>query len=247
MRNHFVRTGIISASVILFAAPSVFAQVTTTSNATSSNATSTASSISSSVQEQIQALLAQIEALKTQIAQLVGTNTVSQATAQQIRQTFRFSAPLRMGMSGEEVRKLQKILSTDPTLFSEDNITGFFGPRTKKALERFQEHFGIDAIGIVGPKTMKKINELLDASNVEDEGDLDDHEFGDLDDNGGEQDDADSDHDGIRNDIDADDDNDGIADTQDNDGRNDDVNSNSRSNNGTSHENNATSSSQGDD
>ena len=211
-------------------------------------------------------LLAQIETLKAQIAKLVGTNTVSQATAQQIRHTFRFSTPLHMGMSGEEVRKLQKMLSTDPTLFSESNITGFFGPLTAAAVSQFQQHFGIDAIGVVGPKTMQKINELLNASNVRDEEDLDDHEFGDLDDEseGGVGDD-DFDNDGIKDTVDTDDDNDGVTDAQDNDddndgitdandndddndGQNDNVDSGTNhGNNGVSHGNNATSSSERDD
>ncbi|KPJ56029.1 hypothetical protein AMJ49_05910, partial [Parcubacteria bacterium DG_74_2] len=40
-------------------------------------------------------------------------------------------------------------------------VTGYFGPLTKNAVKRFQKIAGIEQVGVVGPKTSARINELL--------------------------------------------------------------------------------------
>ncbi len=68
---------------------------------------------------------------------------------------------LQQGMSGEDVKLLQTILSAQPDVYPEGSVTGFYGPLTAKAVRKYQEKFGIAQAGRVGPQTMKKINELL--------------------------------------------------------------------------------------
>ncbi|MBI3627574.1 MAG: fibronectin type III domain-containing protein [Candidatus Sungbacteria bacterium] len=46
-------------------------------------------------------------------------------------------------------------------MYPEGLVTGYFGPLTEAAVKKLQEKQGIEAIGIVGPKTAIKINELL--------------------------------------------------------------------------------------
>ena len=73
---------------------------------------------------------------------------------------FVFTKTLKRGVSGEEVRQLQQVLKTMPDSYPEGLVSGYFGPLTQKAVKRFQVKHGIEAIGIVGPKTRKKLNEL---------------------------------------------------------------------------------------
>ncbi len=94
-------------------------------------------------------------------------------------QASHLSKRLRKGMKGDEVRHLQEVLATDPDIFSKANITGYFGPMTVKAVMQMQKHFGLEPIGQVGPKTITKINSLLDEHNETDE-QLSDDTSGDL-------------------------------------------------------------------
>ena len=70
--------------------------------------------------------------------------------------TFKFTQNLSLGSTGEEVTKLQErlvalgLLSVEPT--------GYFGPLTEAAVKQFQTQNGIEAIGIVGPKTRAALN-----------------------------------------------------------------------------------------
>lgn len=101
-----------------------------------------------SIAAQIQALLAQIKALQAQILQLVNavppvaTSTPS-GGGTPVRFCFESTRNLRLGDSGDDVRKLQQILAADPSLYPEGVASGFFGAKTQKALVRFQKRFGL--------------------------------------------------------------------------------------------------------
>ncbi len=153
---------------------------------TSTPATSTDPVI---LQMQIQQLLLQIADLKTQIAELKNNNTSLQGNVSQLQQVIQLGTRMHRGMRGDDVRHLQKVLATDPDVLSKDGVTGFFGPMTEHAVEHFQKHFGLDAVGEVGPMTLKKINELLMEKNVT-EKDLNDGSDGDLGDIGDANDDV---------------------------------------------------------
>ena len=53
------------------------------------------------------------------------------------------------------------MLSEDPTIYPAKLITGYFGNLTREAFKRFQAKHGIEPLGIVGPKTRAKLNELF--------------------------------------------------------------------------------------
>lgn len=77
------------------------------------------------------------------------------------KQELKLNAFLKIGSNGEEVRTLQKILATDPALYPEGLVTGFFGPLTELAVKRLQAKLKIEQAGAVGPETLAKLNALL--------------------------------------------------------------------------------------
>lgn len=86
-----------------------------------------------------------------------------------------FSQTLRLDSTGEEVKKLQEFLNSDPDtrlaesgIGSPGNESDYFGRRTEDAVRKFQTKYGIvqsgapdsTGYGLVGPKTRAKLNEL---------------------------------------------------------------------------------------
>jgi len=78
---------------------------------------------------------------------------------------YQFSQDLKIGMTSEEVRELQRYLNThgfvvtENGLGSPNNETNFFGRLTKAALIKFQQANKINpAIGYFGPITRAAIN-----------------------------------------------------------------------------------------
>lgn len=114
------------------------------------------------LKQQIENLRAQIEILMAKVEELRQAWQEVRKAKKEVRATLRLIRRLRRGMSGEDVKMLQEILATDPEIYPEGLITGYFGPLTEKAVKRFQKIAGIEQVGIVGPKTLAKINELLE-------------------------------------------------------------------------------------
>ena len=57
------------------------------------------------------------------------------------------------------------MLSQDSEIYPEQKVTGYFGPATKRAVQRFQKKYGIvssgSSYGLVGPQTRAKLMEVL--------------------------------------------------------------------------------------
>ena len=103
----------------------------------------------SELEAKIAALQRQLENLKTQ--QTGGIEVEA------------FTKTLRRGARSSEVTRLQEFLSKQPGIYPEGLATGYFGSLTEAALKRFQAKYNIETVGIVGPKTRAKLNELLRA------------------------------------------------------------------------------------
>lgn len=94
-----------------------------------------------------------------------GSGIVSGASG--LPRGYAFTRSLYRGVSGDEVTKLQTYLASDPSLYPEALITGYFGTLTEKAVGRFQIQTGVlssasdDGYGIFGPRTRAKLNSLL--------------------------------------------------------------------------------------
>lgn len=106
------------------------------------------------------------------IVKNVGASLRGQAVSEAVRESrddsnkLKLEALLRTGSSGEEVKLLQKILASDPTLYPEGLVTGFFGSLTEAAVKRLQAKFKIEQVGAVGPETLARINEILTLAGV---------------------------------------------------------------------------------
>ncbi len=71
---------------------------------------------------------------------------------------------LEFGMSGSDVSSLQAFLATDPTIYPQGLVTGYFGSLTKAAVINFQARNGIATVGRVGPITRAAINAQMSGS-----------------------------------------------------------------------------------
>lgn len=92
------------------------------------------------IQEQITVLLAQVQKLQMQLA------------AQEAVVASLFKRDLEIGSRGDDVRALQERLAAQGYL--EVAPTGYFGPLTKAALQKYQKAKGIfPTAGYFGPKT----------------------------------------------------------------------------------------------
>ncbi|MDO8741968.1 MAG: peptidoglycan-binding protein [bacterium] len=98
------------------------------------------------------ALIGQIQSIQTQI------NALKQ---QQQQYLATLQSTLAQGSAGEQVATLQALLASDPSLYPEGIVSGFYGRLTADAVKRFQKKNGIDQVGFVGPKTLKKLQEYL--------------------------------------------------------------------------------------
>ena len=57
---------------------------------------------------------------------------------------------LKYGMRGTAVKQLQRKLHVRP-------VSGYFGPKTRAAVKRFQRRHHIKATGVAGPKTLRRL------------------------------------------------------------------------------------------
>jgi len=106
-------------------------------------------------------LQALIEQLQNQIKELQEQLTKLKTEVEEVKEELKLTKNLQKGLSNEEVKELQKFLSQFREIYPEGLLTGYFGPLTEKAVKKFQEKYGIEPVGVVGPLTRNKINEFL--------------------------------------------------------------------------------------
>ena len=71
-----------------------------------------------------------------------------------------------IGLEPLDIKLLQTLLSHDSSVYPEALISGYFGNLTQKAVQKFQEKYGVTSSGAagygqVGPKTKSKLIELF--------------------------------------------------------------------------------------
>jgi len=72
---------------------------------------------------------------------------------------------VRLGDTGDDVRRLQRVLARMKGLLPSD-VDGVFGAKTDQAVKSFQQSVGLAADGVVGPITWGKLPAYREASPV---------------------------------------------------------------------------------
>src|SRR3989344_595562 len=116
-----------------------------------------------SLQQQVTALQAELgkQPEKTPPAQESSQSTASsETTATPESLPPELTRNLSRGSSGDDVRRLQEFLAQDKDVYPEGLRTGFYGPLTEIAVKKWQTKHGVESIGVIGPKTLAKFQEL---------------------------------------------------------------------------------------
>jgi hypothetical protein len=71
------------------------------------------------------------------------------------------TSSLSLGSTGADVTTLQTFLAQDPSIYPQGLVTGYFGALTQAAVTNFQNKYGIQPVGQVGPITRAEINMLI--------------------------------------------------------------------------------------
>jgi hypothetical protein len=74
---------------------------------------------------------------------------------------IQFGSTIHIGDRGDRVKVLQTLLASDPTIYPEGLVTGYYGPLTASAVSRYQQAHDLEQVGNVGPKTLVLINAWL--------------------------------------------------------------------------------------
>lgn len=86
----------------------------------------------------------------------------------QIANRTPLAGTLGLGSSGNGVTRLQTFLATNPSVYPQGVVSGYYGPLTQTAVNQFQIGYGLPAVGNVGPLTLAKINGLIAAGEAPD-------------------------------------------------------------------------------
>ncbi len=105
-----------------------------------------------------------LTAIQTEIACVL--NELKSLQTPTLPAGFTFTKSLYLGLVDNDVKNLQQLLKSDPSIYPEGVVNGKFGPATLRAVKRFQLKYGITTengpgYGYVGPKTRAKLNELI--------------------------------------------------------------------------------------
>ena len=121
-----------------------------------------------SLREEILSLLKRINELQTRIGEaggpVVSPNAPALPPAAPVSGNVQcplISRTLKLGSQGDDVARLQRYLSLDPSVYPEAKVTGYYGALTEAAVKRWQVKFhivssgtpGTTGFGIVGPRT----------------------------------------------------------------------------------------------
>jgi len=112
----------------------------------------TSSSQADQLRAQAAALLERIKQLQQQVA---GGSSASPSSCPRVGMS------LKLGSSGEDVRRLQQFLAQDPSVYPERMVTGYYGALTEAAVKRWQTKYNVvssgtaatTGFGVVGPRT----------------------------------------------------------------------------------------------
>lgn len=109
------------------------------------------------------ALVEQIEQLREMVRDLQAQVEAMHSEQQEIREeNAALRRELREGMRGEDVETLQEVLATDSSIYPEGLVTGYYGPLTRAAVQRFRSQHNLGEGEEVDGEALDTINRLLE-------------------------------------------------------------------------------------
>ena len=118
-----------------------------------------------SVLNRVSSLISELQALETDLkalaAQEGGTAVsapVTTATPAVINGANRITQNVSFGETNDDITRIQRLLATDPEIYPDAIISGFFGSKTEAAIGRLQARYNLEAVGVVGPATEALLN-----------------------------------------------------------------------------------------
>jgi len=155
MKNKFVYGLLTFLIISLLPISFVYAENAEKAEKGNQTATSTKNiTVAVDLQALIEQLQKQIKELQDQFAKL----TSEVAT---VKEEIKLTKNLYKGVSGNEVKEVQKFLKQFSEIYPEGLVTGYYGPLTEKAVKKFQEREGLSATGKIDQTTRGTINEYL--------------------------------------------------------------------------------------
>ena len=104
-------------------------------------------------------------------AQSSATSAITTAQSEAQLRSSAITHTLNIGEHSNQVKALQQLLASNKTIYPQGIETGYYGPLTTRAVERFQRKYGIVSgntpiigYGRVGPRTLAKIHEVFGGS-----------------------------------------------------------------------------------
>ncbi len=71
-----------------------------------------------------------------------------------------FTTTMGSGSNNSSVTKLQTFLASEPNIYPEGRVTGYYGALTSAAVKQFQLNVGLPMVGRVGPLTLIELNKV---------------------------------------------------------------------------------------
>jgi|GEM_PF-874400 len=105
--------------------------------------------------KRIDAIIVEMQALRAEFVALTAVTSAAIPTPQ-VQGTVSggiLGSDLAFGSTNDDIKKIQKLLATDPSIYPYGVASGFFGPKTQEAIRMFQARFDLDTVGVVGPST----------------------------------------------------------------------------------------------
>jgi len=114
------------------------------------------STSTASLMETLKTLLAKVAELQAEMAKVRGE-------VQEARSDVRAALKdgLKEGMTDEDIKEIQELLATDPSIYPEGLVTGYYGNLTKNALKRFQNKHSLTETGVIDDETRDLLEEYL--------------------------------------------------------------------------------------
>ena len=102
------------------------------------------------------AIIAEMEKLKAEFAALAnatGQSAAPKPTVLGAATSKVFTEPLEVGATNNDIKRIQKLLATDPEIYPYGVASGFYGPKTEEAIKNLQARNGWNTPGMIGPAT----------------------------------------------------------------------------------------------